>query len=123
MPETGRENMIMPKMETMFENDEVQIRSTGRDYDFIATVENKTAHPIVVAPSEKADEEMEWFEPFAVEPGDWVGVEANDDGARFMNAVEAGNFEAGGPELFEDIDRRCGTGFEEEYSVGEELER
>lgn len=92
----------MPEMKTIIENDDVVVKSTGRDYDFIATVENKTSEPLVVVPTH--DDFDTYFEPFVVPANDWVGVDANDDGVCFMNAMDEGSIRFGGEELAEEYD-------------------
>ena len=107
---------------TLFENSEVKIKATGRDYDFIATVENKTDHPVVVAPSENVEIE-EQFTPFIVEPGDWTGVQADYEGGCFMKAVDTNSIDIAGPERFEDIDHQFDTMFANDYAARVDMER
>ena len=37
-----------PAPSVIFENDKIKITTTGRDYDFIATVSNLTNYPIII---------------------------------------------------------------------------
>lgn len=109
----------MSEMKTIFENDEIKVSSTGRDYDFVATVENKTDQPLAVAPGQ-IQSDNEFFEPFVIEPGDWHGVEAGEDGAHFLTAARAMNLEVADPSRFEMIDLDFGTDFADQYSAEQE---
>lgn len=109
----------MPETKTIFENDEIKVSSTGRDYDFVATVENKTDQPLAVAPGQ-IQSDNEFFEPFVIEPGDWHGVETGEDGDHFLTAARAMSLEVADPSRFEMIDLDFGTDFADQYPAEQE---
>lgn len=74
-------------METVFENDVIKVSRTGRDYDFIAVVENKTNKEIKIV----FNDEFE-FCNFSVDSNDWIGLLANDDGYTSLEELEAERF-------------------------------
>jgi uncharacterized protein (TIGR02145 family) len=51
----------------VYEDDMIKITETGRDYDFVATIENKTDEEIIVI----VDGDYEFAR---IEPDDWVGL-------------------------------------------------
>ncbi len=53
--------------ELIYEDDMIKITETGRDYDFVATIENKTDEEIIVI----VDGDYEFAR---IEPDDWVGL-------------------------------------------------
>ena len=63
-------------MRTVYKDERIEVATTGRNYDFIAMVENKTNDDIVVAPDIGG-----LFEEFTVPAKEWVGLLANDDGS------------------------------------------
>ena len=63
----------MFEMKTTVKNDAFEVKRTGRDYDFIATIENNTDLILAITPAD-------YDEPFYIEPNDWVGLLANDEG-------------------------------------------
>ena len=62
-------------MKTIFENELICVESTGRDYDFIATVENKTDKKIRI--HYKDMDLLDTYDTIDVEPDDWVGLLAD----------------------------------------------
>jgi len=72
-------------MKKTISNEHFKLTLTGRNYDFIATVENVTDKIIVIAGDE--------FERFTVEPGEWVGILADAEGYATLAALEAGSYE------------------------------
>lgn len=75
-------------MTIVFENDLIKVSRTGRDYDFIAVVENKTDKEVQII----FDNELEYCN-FSVDANDWVGILANDDGYTSLKELEAERFE------------------------------
>lgn len=73
-------------MQTICEKNGVTVKRTGRDYDFIATVENDNDEAVEV--DFNGDYEYE-LEPFVIPPHDWVGI----TGWRTLEAFENGCFE------------------------------
>lgn len=53
--------------ELVYEDNSIKVSETGRDYDFVAIIENKTDEEIVVI----VDGDHEFAR---IEPGDWVGL-------------------------------------------------
>ena len=73
-------------MTTIFENDLIKVSTTGRDYDFIAVIENKTNQKICVHYDEPDYNDN--YDPILIEPNDWVGIEANDEGYDWIEAIK-----------------------------------
>lgn len=73
-------------MKIVFENDVIKVSRTGRDYDFIAVVENKTDKKVKIIFNH--DE----VEDFSIDASDWVGLLANDDGYTSLEELEVGRF-------------------------------
>lgn len=61
----------------VYDKDGIKVTETGRDYDFIATVENTTDEDYLV--------EGSGFEEFTVPAHDWVGLLADEDGYATLN--------------------------------------
>ncbi len=76
------------KIKPVFENDEITVKLTGRDYDFIAIIENKTSKDITIRIT--ADDDI--FEEIAIKANDWIGLLANEDGYQTLNALQSGKF-------------------------------
>ena len=73
-------------MTTIFENDLIKVSTTGRDYDFIAVIENKTNQKICVhydAPYYNDD-----YDPILIQPNDWIGLLADEEGRDWVKAIE-----------------------------------
>lgn len=73
-------------MTTIFENDLIKVSTTGHDYDFIAVVENKTDKQICVHYDEPGYNDN--YDPILVAPNSWVGIEANDEGYDWIEAIK-----------------------------------
>lgn len=72
---------------TIFENEKILVKETGHDYDFVATIENKTGEEIEITFTGEYE--------FSVEPiivNDWVGIFGNDEGYETIEAFKSGNF-------------------------------
>ena len=78
-------------MKTIFENEFIRVKSTGRDYDFIATVENKTDKKIRV--HYKDMDLLDTYDTIDVEPNDWVGLLADEEGRGWVRTFELGQIE------------------------------
>ena len=59
-------------MTTIFENGLIKVNTTGRDYGFIAIIDNKTDGQLCVHYDEPGDNEN--YEPILVAPNDWIGL-------------------------------------------------
>ena len=75
-------------MKTIFENELIRVELTGRDYDFIATVENKTDKKIRV--HYKDMDIFDTYDTIDVEPSDWVGLLADEEGRGWVRTFELG---------------------------------
>ena len=74
-------------MTTVFDSDVIKVSRTGRDYDFIAVVENKTGKEVQII----FDDEFEYYN-FLVGANDWVGLLANDAGYETLEELKAKRF-------------------------------
>ena len=75
-------------MKTIFENEFIRVESTGRDYDFIATVENKTDKNIRLRYNPMDFDVI--YDTIDVEPNDWVGLLADKEGRDLVRKFELG---------------------------------
>lgn len=73
-------------MKTIFENDLLKISRTGRDYDFVGKIENKTNRTIRIT---FINEEID---SFSIKPDDWVGIFADDNGYSILEELAMGEF-------------------------------
>lgn len=73
-------------MTTIFENDLIKVSTTGRDYDFIAIIDNKTDGQICVHYDEPGYNDN--YNPILVAPNDWIGLLADDEGRDWLKAIE-----------------------------------
>ena len=80
--------MAIDKKKIIYEDDEITIETTGKNYDFICTVENKSNDTIVIV----FTWEYEYLEAFKINPGDWAGLLADDEGYLSLEAFEGGDF-------------------------------
>ena len=71
---------------TIFENDFIKVSTTGKDYDFIAVIENKTNQEICVHYDESGYNDN--YNPILVAPNDWIGLLADDEGRDWLKAIE-----------------------------------
>jgi len=72
----------------IFENEDIEIKTTGHDYDFVATIYNKTDKNMQFGIAEFGLD-TNWEIP----PRDWIGVEANEIVDDVIDCLEAGNFD------------------------------
>ena len=73
-------------MTTIFENDLIKVSTTGRDYDFIAIIDNKTDGQICIHYDEPGYNDN--YDPILVAPNDWIGLLADDEGYDWLKAIE-----------------------------------
>lgn len=73
-------------MNIIFENESILIKSTGRKYDFIVIVENKTDKTIDIV------FENDELETISISCLDWIGILANEDGWAMKEAFENNQF-------------------------------
>lgn len=69
----------------IFEDAQIVIKTTGKNYDFIATIENKTNKEICII---FANDEID---PIVV--NDWVGILADNNGYQSLAALQNSEFE------------------------------
>ena len=75
-------------MKTIFENEFIRVESTGKDYDFIATIENKTDKNIRLRYNPMDFDVI--YDTIDVEPNDWVGLLADEEGRGWVRTFELG---------------------------------
>ena len=68
----------------VYEDDKIKVTETGKDYDFIATIENKTSQTVYIVP--------ENLEEFYILPVDWVGLLADEEGRTTLEAIRKNRF-------------------------------
>ena len=71
---------------TIFENDFVKISTTGKDYDFIAVIENKTNEQICVHYDKPGYNDN--YDPILIAPNDWVGLLNTEEDRDWIKAFE-----------------------------------
>lgn len=73
----------------VYENDKIRVESTGRDYDFIGTIENLTDSEYCFADdyelSKKFEKYLGYVPDYCIAPHDWVGILADDEGYTLLN--------------------------------------
>ena len=75
------------------------VKETGHDYDFIATIENDTDKTLNIY----IDDLEGWYSnSLVVEPHNWAGLLADDEGYGLLESIKAGDFKA----VLEDFERR-----------------
>ena len=75
-------------MKTIFENELIRVESTGRGYDFIATIENKTDKNIRLRYNPMDFDVI--YDTIDIEPNDWVGLLADKEGRDLVRTFELG---------------------------------
>lgn len=68
--------------EIIYEDNYAKVETTGQDYDFIATIQNKTNSDLDCFIGD--DEDIICL----LEPNDWVGILANDDGYKELELIK-----------------------------------
>ena len=77
------------KSPIIYEDDTIVVTDTGRDYDFIATVENiDRTYPIRI----KFTGDFDYIEPIEIDANDWIGILADDEGIDEIHAFMTNNF-------------------------------
>lgn len=74
---------------TILRDDYLQIKTTGRDYDFIASVYNKTDKPIHLIFDEEAGVDISELE---LDTLNWFGILANNNGYRMLEVLVNNKF-------------------------------
>lgn len=73
-------------MTTIFENDLIKVSTTGKDYAFIAVIENKTNNKIYVHYDEPGYNDN--YDPISIRSNSLVGLLADDEGRDWVRAIE-----------------------------------
>ena len=71
---------------TIFENDFIKVSTTGKDYDFITVIENKTNEQICVYYDEPGYNDN--YDPILIAPNDWVGLLNTEEDRDWIKAFE-----------------------------------
>jgi len=84
----------MVATKTVYENEDVIISTTGRDYDFVATIQNKTLSDIVLTLPQTDDFAGSEAEPweYRVPADNWVGLFYHEYQGNIQQALEQGDF-------------------------------
>lgn len=75
-------------MKTIFENEFIRVKSTGRDYDFVATVENKTDKNIRIRYNPMDFDVI--YDTIDIKPNDWVGLLVDEEGYDLVRKFKLG---------------------------------
>ena len=78
-------------MKIIFENELIRVESTGKDYDFIATIENKTDKNIRLRYNPMDFDVI--YDTIDIEPNDWVGLLVDKEGHDLVQKFELGQVE------------------------------
>ena len=70
------------KKEIIYEDNNVKVETTGQDYDFIATIQNKTDSELCCFIGNNEDMIC------LLKSNDWVGILANDEGYRELQLIK-----------------------------------
>ena len=73
-------------MTTIFENDLIKVNTTGKDYGFIAIIDNKTDGQICIHYDKPGYNNN--YDPILVAPNDWFGLLADEEGRDWVKAIE-----------------------------------
>ena len=74
-----------------YDEGKVNFKETGRDYDFIAAIENDTDKTLKLF----IDDLEGWYsDPIIVPPHEWVGFLADDEGRFQAESIKNGDFKA-----------------------------
>lgn len=69
----------------------ISLMETNHDYDFIAMIDNSTDETLKIF----VDDLEGWYaEPIVVNPHDWVGFLADEEGRNMVAMIKAGDFKA-----------------------------
>lgn len=78
-------------METIiFEDKDICIKTTNKNYDFIATIQNKSNRDLYI---DFTNEKMEYNDDtIIVQAQDWIGILADEKGYEFLQKLENREF-------------------------------
>ena len=74
-------------MEALIKNDNFEVSITGRNYDFIAIIENNSDEKLKIVFDNDEDYYLE------IKPNDWLGLLADDEGYSMLNCFKYNNYE------------------------------
>ena len=74
-------------MEKLIKSDNFEVSITGRNYDFIAVIENNSDEKLKIVFDNDEDYYLE------IEPNDWLGLLADDEGYSMLNYFKNNNYE------------------------------
>lgn len=80
-------------MKTIFENEFIKVSETGRDYDFVAVIENKTDKPITMVMDKEIADENCIIDQFNIPSNDWIGLTNWEFDGNTKQALEQGDYE------------------------------
>ena len=75
-------------MRKIYEDEKIVIKETGQDYDFIATVENKTGEDVTFYANDVVAAGSDY--QFVISAYDWVGILADEEGRAQLKAIKGG---------------------------------
>ena len=74
----------------IFEDNDICIKRTNQNYDFVATIENKSKTDLYI---DFTDEFMEFNDDtLIVQAEDWIGILANTQGFERLEKLEKGQY-------------------------------
>ena len=77
---------------TIYENKQIKVTTTGQDYDFIATIENKTNDKIIIkcVDDKYLNDITKQIASYKIEipPADWVGLMYCETDLQWIEAFE-----------------------------------
>ena len=79
----------MEEKRIVFEDGFIVVETTGRDYDFVATIENLSNEDIFIILD---DTDENCFDPIEVGADNWIGILATADCWEIIEQFELGNF-------------------------------
>jgi hypothetical protein len=85
---------VVIKTKAVYENDSVIISTTGCDYDFVATIENKTSKDIILTLPQTDDFAGSDVEPweYRIPANNWIGLFNYEYEGNLKFALEQGDF-------------------------------
>ena len=78
-------------IKSKYNEGKINLKETGNDYDFIATIENNTDKTLKVF----IDDLEGWYsDPVVIPARDWIGFLADDDERFQVESIKNGDFKA-----------------------------
>ena len=79
-------------MKTIYENESIKVSETGRNYDFVAVIENKTDKDIIMQMDEEIAAENAIEPSFEIKANDYVGLFNFEYAGNTQQALEQGDY-------------------------------